>query len=190
MRIVVAVTGASGVIYAKRLLEVLKEKAVTTDLIVSSTAAQIIKQELNMSTDAFSFLASRQHEPNDFSSPLASGSCRVDATVVVPCSMKTLAAAANGYAENLITRAIDVAIKEKRKLILVPRETPMSNIHLENLSRLSRLGVFIIPACPAFYHHPESIEDLVDFIIARILDALCIEHNFFDKVQWTYNPET
>ncbi len=189
MRVVIAVTGASGAIYAKRLLEALKQKSVTTDLIVSPTAAQIIEQELEISLEVFGSLASRQHKPNDFSSPLASGSCRVDATVVIPCSMKTLAAAANGFAENLISRAIDVTIKEKRKLILVPREAPLSAIHLENMLILSRLGAFIIPACPGFYHSTKGINDLADFVVAKVMDALCIEHDFFDKVHWTHKPE-
>ena len=137
----------------------------------------VIKQKLEISLEVFGSLASRQHKPNDFSSPLASGSCRVDATVVIPCSMKTLAAAANGFAENLISRAIDVTIKENRKLILVPREAPLSAIHLENMLKLSREGVIILPAMPGFYGCPETAMDLVDFIVGRIMDQLDMENN-------------
>ncbi len=185
MRVVVAVTGASGAIYAKRLLEILKEKNIPTDLIVSHAAAQIIEHELSISLDIFGSLASRQHKPDHLSSPLASGSYKVDAVIVVPCSMKTMAAAASGYAENLITRAIDVAIKEKRKLILVPRETPMSSIHLENMLTLARLGAYIIPACPGFYHNPKRIVDLVEFIVSKILDSLGVEHYLHEKMEWS-----
>lgn len=185
MRIAVLVTGASGVIYAKRFLEILKEKDIPTDLVISENAAQIIEDELRISPKLLASLASRQYMPDDLFSPLASGTYRVDAVVVVPCSMKTLAAAANGYGNNLIARCIDVALKEKHKLILVPRETPMSAIHLENMLSLARLGVVIIPASPGFYHNPKGIEDLVEFVVAKMLSSLGIEHSIRERTKWT-----
>jgi 4-hydroxy-3-polyprenylbenzoate decarboxylase len=181
MKIVVAITGASGVIYGKRLLEVLSEKNIETHLIISEGAKEIIVSELSLKKDDIERLATHAYQINDLSSPLSSGSFITDGMVIVPCSSKTLAGIANGYSDNLILRAAEVTIKQGRKLILVPRETPVSAIQLENMLKLARLGVVILPAMPAFYHDPKSIDDLIDFIVGKILDSLNIEHNLFKR---------
>lgn len=181
MRIIIAITGASGVIYGIRLLEILASRDVETYLIVSETAKKIISIETEHDPTYIESLATRVFSNDDMTAPIASGSFKFDAMVIIPCSMKTLGMIANGIADNLITRAADVAIKEGRKLILVPRETPLSAIHLENMLKLAKLGVVILPACPAFYHEPSKIRDLVDFIIGKVLDQLGIEHSLFKR---------
>jgi len=183
MRIVVAITGASGVVYGKRLLEVLSDKGIETHLIISKEAEEIIANELSSKKDDIEKLATHVYKMNDLLSPLSSGSFITDGMIIVPCSAKTLAGIANGYSDNLILRAAEVAIKQGRKLILVPRETPLSAIYLENMLKLARLGIVILPAMPAFYHNPKSIDELIDFIVGKILDSLNIEHNLFKR--WT-----
>jgi 4-hydroxy-3-polyprenylbenzoate decarboxylase len=181
MKLVLAITGASGVIYGKRLLEVLHNKKVDTYLVISQAAKKIIKHELGTSEKTLKKLANHVHEIDDWSSPIVSGSFKTDGMVIVPCSMKTLAGIANGFAENVILRAADVMLKEKRKLILVPRETPLNSIHLRNMLDLANQGALIVPAMPAYYHKPKSIDDLVDFVVGRILDVLGIEHNLYQR---------
>lgn len=178
MRLIVAVTGASGVIYGKRLLEVLREKDVEIHLIVSEAARRVVRHELGDELVLHS-LAHKVYEPWDLDAPITSGSFQVKGMVIVPASMRTIAAISHGYGDNLITRAADVQLKERRPLILVPRETPLNTIHLENMTRLSRLGACILPAMPAFYHKPESIGKLVDFIVGKILDQLGIDHSLY-----------
>lgn len=180
MRLIVAITGASGVIYGKRLLEVLKGKN-EVHLITSRASEKLIEYELETTKKELEELANFVYNEDDFSSPLASGSFITDAMIIIPCSMKTLAGIANGYSENLILRAADVILKEKRKLILVPRETPLSSVHLRNLLELSLQGVIIIPAMPAFYHKPKTIDSLVNFIIGKVLDSLGIDHELFNR---------
>jgi len=181
MKVVVCITGASGVCYAKRLLEVLREKGIKTSLIVSESGKKIIEHELDVDINYLIDLSHEYYENNDFFSPLASGSHIFHSVVVVPCSMKTLSAVANGYSNNLICRVCDVAIKEGRKLILMPREMPLSSIHLENMLKLSKLGVVIMPPIPAFYGRPKSVEDIVDFVVGRVLDNLGISNNLFKR---------
>lgn len=181
VRVVIAITGASGVIYGKRLLEVLMEKGIEVHLILSRAGRLVVREELGLEPESLERLASRAYDPEDLKAPLTSGSFRVDAMIVVPASMKTIAAIASGYSDNLITRAADVALKEGRPLILVPRETPLSPIHLENLLRLSRMGAIILPAMPAFYHGPRKIGDLVDFIVGKILDRLGLDHALYSR---------
>ncbi|NIP23918.1 UbiX family flavin prenyltransferase, partial [Candidatus Bathyarchaeota archaeon] len=172
MRLIVAITGASGVVYGKRLLEILREKKVETYLIVSEAAENVIEHELETTKRELEKLASHVCDVNDLSAPIVSGSFKTDGMIVIPCSMKTLAGIAHGYSENLILRAADVTLKEKRKLILVPRETPLSMVHLRNMLDLASQGVFIVPAMPAYYHKPEKIEDLIDFVVGKALDLL------------------
>lgn len=182
MRLIVAITGASGVIYGKRLLEVLQERKAETHLIISKAAENVVEHELGTTARReFEELASNVYDVNDLNAPIVSGSFKTDGMIVIPCSMKTLAGIAHGYSENLILRAADVTLKEKRKLILVPRETPLSMIHLGNMLDLASQGVSVLPAMPAYYHKPEKIEDLVDFVVGKALDLLGIEHELFKR---------
>ncbi len=178
MRLIIAVTGASGVIYAKRLLEELRARDVEIHLIVSEAGRVVVEEELG-GVEVLRELADRVYEPNDLRAPPTSGSFKVDGMVIIPASMKTIAAIAGGYADSLITRAADVQIKEGRRLIVVPRETPLSPIHLKNLLWLSLLGVKIIPASPAFYHKPNTVMELVDFIVGKILEQLGFKHQLY-----------
>lgn len=181
MRIVVAVTGASGVVYGRRLLEVLREKKVETHLIVSRAAEKVIRHELETNKKDLEGLATYAYDVDDLAAPLMSGSFRTDGMAIVPCSMKTLAGIVHGFADNLILRAADVALKERRRLIVVPRETPLSAVHLRNMLQAAELGVFVVPAMPAFYHKPEKVNDLVDFVVGRILDCLGLEHELYKR---------
>jgi len=183
VKLTIAITGASGVIYGKRLLEVLHNKKIETYLVISQAAKKIIKHELGTSEKTLEKLASHVHEIDDWSSPIVSGSFKTDGMVIVPCSMKTLAGIASGFADNVILRAADVMLKEKRKLILVPRETPLNIIHLRNMLDLAKQGAIIVPAMPAYYHKPKNIEALVDFVVGRVLDLLGIEHNLYKRWQ-------
>ena len=181
MKLIIAITGASGVIYSKRLLEELQNKKIETHLVVSQAAKKIIKFEFESSEKKIEELASFVHEIDDWSCPIVSGSFKTDGMIIIPCSMKTLAGIANGFATNVILRAADVCLKEKRKLIIVPRETPLNSIHLKNMLELSNQGGYILPAMPAFYHKPKNIDDLIDFIVGRILDLLNIEHSLYQR---------
>lgn len=182
MRLIIAITGASGVIYGKRLLEVLYNKKIETHLIISDAAEKIIEHELDAKRKDLEKLASYVYSVDDLTAPIASGSFKTDAMIIMPCSMKTLAGIAHGYAENLILRVADVMLKEKRKLILVPRETPLNLVHIGNMLKLARQeGVIIAPAMPAFYHKPASVSAIVDFVVGRILDLLDIEHTLYAR---------
>jgi 4-hydroxy-3-polyprenylbenzoate decarboxylase len=181
MRLVIAITGASGVVYGRRLLQVLKAKKVETHLIVSNAAEKVIEHELGLHKKDFDKWADHVYEADDMTSPLMSGSFKTDGMVIVPCSMKTLSGIVHGFAHNLILRAADVALKEKRRLVVVPRETPLSIVHLRNMLTAAELGVFVVPAMPAFYHKPKDIDDLVDFIVGRVLDSLGLEHELFKR---------
>jgi len=188
--VTLAFTGASGMGYGVRLLECLLAAGVQVNLLYSQAAHIVAKQELDLvlpsrPADAQKFFTQRHAArdgqlrvfgKDDWYAPVASGSNPADAMVICPCTMGTLASIAAGLADNLIERAADVMLKESRRLILVPRETPLSQIHLENMLRLARAGAIILPANPGFYHHPESVQDVVDFIVARILDQLGVSH--------------
>ncbi len=193
-RIVVGISGASGMIYAARLL-----RSIPSDfevhLIVSKVASRILKTEIgwNFPEQSFAeFWRSFSNEPsgsatiithpaeNHFA-PVASGSFATEGMVIVPCSAKTLSAVANGYADNLIARTADVHLKERRPLVMVFRETPYNLIHIENMKKATLAGATVLPASPAFYHHPQSIEQLVDFVVARVLDHLNIEHRLIRR---------
>lgn len=181
MKIIVGITGASGIIYGVRLLEVLKNKKIETYLILSKSAETIAQHEMKMTRKQIEALADQAYSPDDFTATIASGSFPVDAVAVVPCSMKTLASIANGYANNLLCRAADCALKEGRKLILVIRETPLNVIHLKNLVKAAEGGAIILPAMPAFYHKPKSVNDLVNFVVGKILDRLVVKHNLYKR---------
>ena len=179
--IIIAITGASGVIYSLKLLEALKKLNLGTGVVVSKPAELIFDYELGIKLDEIKELANYFYEPNDLTSSINSGSFKFDSLVIVPCSMKTLSAIANGYGNNAITRVADVALKEKRKTILVPRETPLRSIHLENMLEISREGGIILPAMPGFYHNPENIDDIINFVVGKILDSLNIENELFKR---------
>jgi 4-hydroxy-3-polyprenylbenzoate decarboxylase len=181
VRLIVAITGASGVIYGKRLLEVLREKNVETHLVISKAAERVIEHELEMTKENMEKLANYAHDVDDWSAPIVSGSFKTNGMVIIPCSMKTLAGIAHGYSDNLVLRAADVTLKEKRRLILVPRETPLNVVHLRNMLALAEQGVVIVPAMPAYYHKPKDINDLVDFVIGKVLDLLGMEHKLYKR---------
>jgi 4-hydroxy-3-polyprenylbenzoate decarboxylase len=188
--VTLALTGASGMAYGLRLLECLLAAEVRVYLLVSQAAHIVAKQELGISLPARASDLEKQLSESlnartgqlsvfgreDWNAPVASGSNPADAMVVCPCSMGTLAAIAHGLSDNLIERAADVMLKERKTLILVPREAPFSTLHLENMLALSRMNAVILPANPGFYHRPQSVEEIVDFIVARILDQLGVRH--------------
>jgi 4-hydroxy-3-polyprenylbenzoate decarboxylase len=199
-RFIIAITGASGAIYGVRLIEALVGVGHEVECVVSNAARGILADEVGVhltggETERAATLAAHCHAPagavtcylnSDGYAPIASGSVRWDGMVISPCSMNTLAAVAHGLADNLILRAADCTVKEGRRLIMVPRETPFSAIHLENMLRLARLGVRIIPPIPAFYTHPQSVADVVDGAVARVLDHLGVRHDLVPR--WHGRP--
>ncbi len=177
MRLIIGITGASGAIYAKRLLEVLHDASdVSVDLVITPYGRYIIEYELGIASTELEKLATRVWDINDMAADIASGSQPSDGMVIIPCTMNTLAKLAHGIADNLLLRASDVILKNGKKLVIVPRESPLNETHLENLLRLKQKGVTILPPSPAFYHHPESVTELVDFIVALILDQFNLPH--------------
>lgn len=181
MSVIVAITGATGSIYGITLLEELKRLNIETHLILSRWAEENILMETGYTPEQVRKLATNNYHDEEMSAPIASGSFLYRGMVVAPCSMKTLAAIATGLADNLVARSADVCIKEGRKLILMPRETPLSPIHLENMLKLSRLGVTIMPPVPSFYQHPKTITDLVKQTVGRVLDLLGIENHLVKR---------
>ncbi len=181
MRIVVGISGASGALYGIRALEALKEVGVETHLIVTAAAAETIHLETVRSIADVEGLAAQTYRIDDLTARVASGSFHTDGMVVIPCSMKTLGGIASGYADNLLLRAAEVTLKERRPLVLVARETPLNLIHLENMAALARAGAMILPAMPAFYHRPRTVDDLVDHVVGKVLDAFRIEHHLYQR---------
>lgn len=186
-RVALAMTGASGVVYGLRVLEeLLRERRLEVHLTLSAAAAKVLRLEHDLALDLERFVPRAlgvkgveraiYHHHEDVAAPLASGSFRVDAMAIVPCSMGCAGKIAHGISGDLIERAADVMIKERRTLVVVPRETPLSAVHLENLLALARLGVTVLPAAPGFYGRPRSASALVDFVVARVLDHLGVEH--------------
>ncbi|MBP1154066.1 MULTISPECIES: non-oxidative hydroxyarylic acid decarboxylases subunit B [unclassified Paenibacillus] len=176
MRIIVGISGATGAIYGIRILEALREQGVETHLVMSKWAETTITLETNYSVSEVSKLASVVHSPMNQAASISSGSFRVDGMIIAPCSMKTLAAIRIGYADGLLARAADVILKERKKLVMLTRETPLNDIHLENMLALSRMGAVILPPVPAFYNKPSSIDDMVNHIVARTLDQFDISN--------------
>jgi len=191
--IIVAITGASGSVYGLRLISELLKAGTRISLIMSPTGLQVlnheagldwlsgIKEQRRQVQDHFASIAIDCLAIDDFWSGPASGSAAADAMVVIPCSMGTAGRIAAGLSNNLLERAADVMLKERRLLVLVPRETPLNTIHLENLLRLSRAGVVILPAMPGFYHGPEHMADLVNFVVGKVMDQLEVEHQLFSR---------
>lgn len=182
MKLLLCITGASGVIYGKRLLEILSTiEDVDVELIVSEAGKDLLKKEQGVDEEEISKMADKVYDPADLNSPPSSGSSLYDAMAIVPCSMSSISKIASGISDNLITRAAAVFLKEDRKLILTPRETPMTTTWLKNMQKLSTEGAIILPAMPGFYYEPESINDIVDFIVGKILDSLGIENSMFER---------
>ena len=180
--LVVGISGASGVIYGIRLLEVLKEnKDITVHLVVSEPAKQIIGIETDYSIPGVEAMADHVWNEREFTAPIASGSHKTAGMVVIPCSMKTLAGIANGFSDTLIGRAADICLKEDRRLVLVPRETPLSLIDLENMVKVRQAGAAVLPACPGFYPKPQSVDEMINFVVGRVLDLLDIEHRLYRR---------
>jgi 4-hydroxy-3-polyprenylbenzoate decarboxylase len=169
-RLVVAITGATGTLYGVRLLEALREAGVETHFVMSKWGARTLTHETPYTVEQVNALATEVHAVGDLGAPISSGSFVTLGMIVAPCSMRTLAAIANGFGDNLIHRAADVVLKEGRRLVLAVQETPLSPIHLENMLKLSRLGVAIVPPVPAFYNRPDSLDDIVNYTVTRLLD--------------------
>ncbi|MCX7965817.1 MAG: UbiX family flavin prenyltransferase [Syntrophorhabdaceae bacterium] len=180
-KIIVAITGATGVIYGIRLLEVLKEAGVETHLIISKVGKKNIELETGYDIKDVESLASRVYSVDDLAAPISSGSFKTDGMVVIPCTIKTLSGIAHSYNDNLIIKAADVVLKERRTLVLVVRETPFHKGHLELMLKVADLGGIVLPPVPAFYHFPKKIEDLIDHTIGKVLDIFHIEHALFKR---------
>ncbi|MEE0024764.1 UbiX family flavin prenyltransferase [Methanobrevibacter sp.] len=179
--IVVAITGASGVIYGIRLVEVLKELKIENSLIISDAAKTVIKSETDLEIEDIISLADNYYEFDDLTASINSGSFKFDSLAIVPCSMKTLSSIAHGYAANTITRVADVSLKERRKIVIVPRETPLRTAHIKNMLTLSQEGAIILPPMPGFYSDHASVDDQINFVVGKILDSLNIENDLFKR---------
>ncbi|GAA2169876.1 MULTISPECIES: UbiX family flavin prenyltransferase [Glycomyces] len=178
MRLVVGITGATGAIFGVRILEALRElDGVETHLVMSRWARTTLRLETPYTPADVTALADHAWGPGEQAAPISSGSFRTDGMIIAPCSMKTVAAVRTGYTEGLIGRAADVTLKERRRLVLLARESPLSEIHLENLLALSRMGAVVLPPVPAFYNKPETIDDIVDHVVARTLDQFGLEYS-------------
>lgn len=199
--IIVAMTGASGVLYGIRLIQVLAEMEKEVNLVISDSARLVLHEELEITPKSFHRIEDltevfdekilsriKLHSPKDFTASIASGSYPTEGMIIIPCSMGTLGAVANGISQNLIHRAADCTLKEGRKLVIVPRETPLNAIHLENMLKLSRLGVSVVPAMPAFYSGAQSIQDIVDFMVGKVLDQFGLSHALYPR--WTGTLKT
>lgn len=180
MRIAVGVTGASGAIYGYTLIKTLHDLGMEVHAVYTDMGIKVLEYECGYNLEHIRKYAA-VYDNADLFAPLASGSFRMNGMVIVPCSMHTLGALANASGRDLLTRAADVTLKEGRKLVVVPRETPVTSIHLENMLKLAQAGAVVMPAAPGFYHKPETIEDIVDFMAGKILDILDIEHNLFKR---------
>lgn len=185
MKVIVGITGASGSIYALRLVQMLRANDVEVDVISTDIGKKLIEYE---ESDLPLKKIKIDYEDDMFAPP-ASGSSKFDALVIVPSSMKTVSSISNGYSNTLVTRTADVALKENRKLVIVPRETPLNSIHLENMTKLSKMGATILPASPGFYHNPKSVMDVVDHVVGKIMDTLGVEHEIFDRWKGRKNKE-
>jgi len=180
-RIVVGISGASGIIYGVRVLKTLSELGIETHLVMTQAAVKNLMIETRYRVDELESMASHVYNVEDIGAPLASGSFRVDGMVIAPCSIKTLSAIANSYNHNLLVRAADVMLKERRRLVLLVRETPLHGGHLELMSKVTKMGGIIMPPVPAFYHLPKTIEDLINQTVGKVLDLFQIDHHLFER---------
>src|SRR5688500_4182600 len=175
MRLIVGITGATGVIYGVRLLERLRDAGVETHLVISRWGGRTLMHETPYSREQVEALAHTAYAPGDMGAAISSGSFQDAGMIIAPCSAKTLGAIAHGYGDSLIHRAADVVLKERRRLVLAVRESPLSDIHLENMLKLTRMGAVILPPMPAFCHHPSTIDEIVDHTVARLLDQFGVK---------------
>jgi 4-hydroxy-3-polyprenylbenzoate decarboxylase len=179
----VGISGASGAIYGIRLLQTLRQAGVESHLVITAPGRQTIRLETDFTVKQVEALAAQVHDVNDIGAAIASGSFRTDGMAVVPCSIKSLSAIARSHNDNLLVRAADVTLKERRRLVLVPRETPLHQGHLRTMLQLSHMGAVILPPMPAFYHRPHTIADIVNHTVGKLLDLFDVEHSLFDR--WT-----
>src|SRR5712672_4481389 len=187
-RLIVGMTGSTGAIFGVRFLEALKHADVESHLIVSKWAQRTTEHETNYALEQVRALASVVHSPGDMGATISSGSFLTEGMVVIPCSVRTLGGIAQGVGDHLVHRAADVILKERRKLVLLVRETPLSEVHLENMLKLSRMGVVMLPPMPAFYNHPKTVDDVIDHIVFRVLDQFGIETPFAKR--WDGHMQT
>lgn len=184
-KIVIGITGASGSIYAQRMIEVLVSQDITVHVISTDTGKKVFHYEIGIKLESWiselqkTYPHVKLEDNQNLFAGVASGSYGFDAVIILPCSMGTMAEISHGLSSNLLCRAADVALKESRHLIIVPRETPLNTIHLENMCHLSKVGAKIIPAMPGFYHHPQTMDDLINFVVGKVLSYLKIEHQLF-----------
>jgi 4-hydroxy-3-polyprenylbenzoate decarboxylase len=177
-RLIIGMTGSTGSIFGVRMLEALRGANVESHLIISKWAQRTLEHETRYTVEQVRSLATVVHSQGDMGASISSGSFKTEGMVVMPCSVRTLAGIANGYGEHLVHRAADVVLKERRRLVLVVRETPLSEVHLENMLKLARMGASIVPPMPAFYNHPQTVDDVVNHIVARVLDQFDIPAPF------------
>jgi 4-hydroxy-3-polyprenylbenzoate decarboxylase len=187
-RLIVGMTGSTGAIFGIRMLEALKHTEIESHLIVSKWAQRTIEHETGYTGEQVRELATVVHSPGDMSAEISSGSFITEGMVVIPCSVRTLGGIAQGVGDHLVHRAADVVLKERRRLVLVVRETPLSEVHLENMLKLARMGVTILPPMPAFYNHPKTVGDIVDHIVFRVLDQFGISAPFAKR--WDGHMQT
>jgi 4-hydroxy-3-polyprenylbenzoate decarboxylase len=181
LKFVIGISGSSGVIYGIRFLQALSKLNIETHLVLSKWARKNIEIETDENIEEILKTASFSYDETNMAAAISSGSFRTNGMVIIPCSMKTMSSIANGYDDNLISRAASVTIKENRRLVIVPRETPLSKIHISNMLKLSEIGVIILPAMPGFYHKPKTVEDLISHIIGKTLDQFEIKNNTFAR---------
>ena len=181
MKLVIGMTGSTGVIYGVRIMEVLKEQNVETHLVITEWAKKCLAMETDYKLDQLKALATEYSDDSNLASGISSGTYKHDRMIVVPCSMKSLSAISNGYDETLVTRAAGVTLKESRKLVLVTRETPLTAINIENMLKLARLGVVILPPVPGFYTRPKSIHEIIDHTVGKCLDQFNINHDLYKR---------
>ncbi|UCE39494.1 MAG: UbiX family flavin prenyltransferase [Thermoplasmata archaeon] len=179
--LIVGISGSSGAILGIRLLEFLKDNDYETHLIITLPAESLITHETEYKVEDVKKLATYAYDNKDLFAPCASGSFKTDGMVIIPCSMKTLAGIASGYSDNLLLRSADVCLKERRKLVLVARETPLSLIHIKNMSRVTKAGGVILPPVLSFYSQPKSIDDMVSHVLGKVLDVMGIENELFER---------
>lgn len=180
-RLIVGISGASGIIYGIRLLQALKPMPIEVHLIISRAAQLTRSYETAYTLEAIKSLADVYHAYNDIAAPIASGSYKTEGMIIVPCSMKTLAEITHGITSNLLTRAADVVLKERRRLVLMPRETPLHLGHLQNMTTITQMGAIVCPPMPAFYNEPRTIEDLIDNSVGRVLDLFHLDHSLLQR---------